>query len=154
MNKLIALILSATLAACAAVSDGQTIQVYKLDGARQCEGAGISVQEMQKELSGTFGVPPTVTLIDGLSLEAMRTVDESLVSFENLVARKDIDSASNRLLEAFGIGEYLPRVRRLPMTEKTKVLDFVRKKNKLLGFLEMKDYAEAEKTVMELKGEA
>ena len=32
MNKLIALILSATLAACAAVSDGQTIQVYKLDG--------------------------------------------------------------------------------------------------------------------------
>ena len=52
MNKLIALILSATLAACAAVSDGQTIQVYKLDGARQCEGAGISVQEMQKELSG------------------------------------------------------------------------------------------------------
>ena len=40
MNKLIALILSATLAACAAVSDGQ------------CEGAGISVQEMQKELSG------------------------------------------------------------------------------------------------------
>ncbi len=110
--------------------------------------------DLQKALSGTFGVPPTVTLIDGLSLEAMRTVDESLVSFENLVARKDIDSASNRLLEAFGVGEYLPRVRRLPMTEKTKVLDFVRKKNKLLGFLEMKDYAEAEKTVMELKGEA
>ena len=110
--------------------------------------------DLQKALSGTFGVPPTVTLIDGLALEAMRTVDESLVSFENLVARKDIDSASNRLLEAFGIGEYLPRVRRLPMTEKTKVLDFVRKKNKLLGFLEMKDYAEAEKTVMELKNEA
>ena len=52
MNKLTVLILSATLAACAAVSDGQTTQVYKLDGARQCEGAGISVQEMQKELSG------------------------------------------------------------------------------------------------------
>jgi tetratricopeptide (TPR) repeat protein len=110
--------------------------------------------DLQKALSGSFGVPPTVTMIDGLALEAMRTVDESLVSFENLVTRKDIDSASNRLLEAFGVGEYLPRVRRLPMTEKTKVLDFVRKKNKLLGFLEMKDYAEAEKTVMELKGEA
>jgi hypothetical protein len=110
--------------------------------------------DVQKMLSGSFGVPPTIAMIDGLSLEAMRTVDESLVSFENLVARKDIDSASNRLLEAFGIGEYLPRVRRLPMTEKSKVLDFVRKKNKLLGFLEMKDYAEAEKTVLELKNEA
>jgi len=110
--------------------------------------------DVQKMLSTSFGVPPTISMIDGLSLEAMRTVDESLVSFENLVARKDIDSASNRLLEAFGIGEYLPRVRRLPMTEKSKVLDFVRKKNKLLGFLEMKDYAEAEKTVLELKNEA
>ena len=110
--------------------------------------------DVQKMLSGSFGVPPTIAMIDGLSLEAMRTVDESLVSFENLVARKDIDSASNRLLEAFGVGEYLPRVRRLPMTEKSKVLDFVRKKNKLLGFLEMKDYAEAEKTVLELKNEA
>ena len=55
------------------------------------------------------------------------------------------------MLEAYGIGEYLPRVRRLPMTEKAKVLDFVRKKNKLLGFLEMKDYSSAETVVSELR---
>lgn len=107
--------------------------------------------DVQKILSSSFGVPPTVSMIDGLSLEAIRSVDESLVSFENLVARRDVDSASNRLLEAYGIGEYLPRVRRLPMSEKTKVLDFVRKKNKLLSFLEMKDYSSAETVVMELR---
>lgn len=110
--------------------------------------------DVQKMLSASFGVPPTIGMIDGLSLEAIRSVDESLVSFENLVARRDIDSASNRLLEAFGIGEYLPRVRRLPMSEKTKVLDFVRKKNKLLGFLEMKDYANAEAVVTELRAQS
>ncbi len=107
--------------------------------------------DVQKMLSSSFGVPPTVSMIDGLSLEAIRSVDESLVSFENLVARRDTDSASNRLLEAFGIGEYLPRVRRLPMSEKTKVLDFVRKKNKLLSFLEMRDYANAEVVVTDLR---
>ncbi len=107
--------------------------------------------DVQKMLSASFGVPPTISMIDGLSLEAIRTVDESLVSFENLVARRDVDSAGNRLLEAFGVGEYLPRVRRLPMTEKLKVLDFVRKKNKLLSFLEMKDYASAEQVVTELR---
>lgn len=107
--------------------------------------------DVQKMLSSSFGVPPTVTMIDGLSLEAIRSVDESVVSFENLVARRDVDSASNRLLEAFGIGEYLPRIRRLPMSEKTKILDFVRKKNKLLGFLEMKDYANAETVVNDLR---
>jgi hypothetical protein len=107
--------------------------------------------DVQKLLSSSFGVPPTVSMIDGLSLEAIRSVDESLVSFENLVVRRDVDSASNRLLEAFAIGEYLPRVRRLPMSEKTKVLDFVRKKNKLLSFLEMKDYSSAEIVVTELR---
>lgn len=107
--------------------------------------------DVQKMLSSSFGVPPTISMIDGLSLEAIRSVDEALVSFENLLARRDIDSAGNRLLEAFGVGEYLPRVRRLPMTEKTKVLDFVRKKNKLLGFLEMKDYASAETVVTDLR---
>ncbi len=107
--------------------------------------------DVQKLLSSSFGVPPTVSMIDGLSLEAIRSVDESLVSFENLVARRDVDSASNRLLEAYGIGEYLPRVRRLPMSEKTKVLDFVRKKNKLLSFLEMKDYSSAEIVVTDLR---
>ncbi len=107
--------------------------------------------DVQKMLASSFGVPPTVSMIDGLSLEAIRSVDESLVSFENLVARRDVDSAGNRLLEAYAIGEYLPRVRRLPMSEKTKVLDFVRKKNKLLSFLEMKDYASAETVVMDLR---
>ncbi len=107
--------------------------------------------DVQKMLSSSFGVPPTISMIDGLSLEAKRSVDESLVSFENLVARRDVDSAGNRLLEAFGVGEYLPRVRRLPMSEKTKVLDFVRKKNKLLSFLEMKDYTSAEQVVTDLR---
>ena len=107
--------------------------------------------DVQKMLASSFGVPPTVSMIDGLSLEAIRSVDESLVSFENLVARRDVDSASNRLLEAYGVGEYLPRVRRLPMSEKTKVLDFVRKKNKLLSFLEMKDYSSAETVVNDLR---
>lgn len=107
--------------------------------------------DVQKLLASSFGVPPTVSMIDGLSLEAIRSVDEALVSFENLVARKDVDSAGNRLLEAYGIGEYLPRVRRLPMSEKAKVLDFVRKKNKLLSFLEMKDYTSAEIVVNELR---
>ncbi len=40
-------------AACAsAVSDGHHVQVFKHDGSRQCEGRGLAVAEMQKELDG------------------------------------------------------------------------------------------------------
>lgn len=110
--------------------------------------------DVQKALSSSFGVPPTVSMIDGLSLESIRSVDEALVAFEQLVMRQDLYSAGNRLMEAFAIGEYLPRVRRLPMKEKLKVLDFVRDSNQLLSFLEMKDYGEAEKVVVKLRAAA
>jgi tetratricopeptide (TPR) repeat protein len=109
---------------------------------------------VQKALASSFGVPPTVSMIDGLSLEAIRSVDEALVAFEQLVLRQDLYSAGNRLLEAFGVGEYLPRVRRLPMKEKVKVLDFVRDSNQLLSFLEMRDFGEAEKVVVRLRAAA
>ena len=46
------LMLSLLLTACASLSGSPTVQVYKLDGARQCEGEGISVAAMQAELAG------------------------------------------------------------------------------------------------------
>ena len=107
--------------------------------------------DLKKAFSAGLGVPPTVSLIDSLASEAIRGVDEAVLAFEQLVLRQDYQSASNRLMEAFAIGEYLPRVRRLPMTEKLKVLDYVRDGNQLINAIEMKDYALAEETVTKLR---
>jgi len=78
-------------------------------------------------------------------------VDEAVVAFEQLVLRKDYDSASKRLMEAYAIGEYLPRIRRLPMTQKLKVLDYVRDGNQLINALEMRDFGLAEELVKKLR---
>lgn len=110
--------------------------------------------DLKKALSGTVGMPPTVSLIDGFSSEAIRSVDEAIVAFGQLVQRGDYDSASKRLMEAFAIGEYLPRVRRLPMKEKLKVLDYVRDANQLLSALEMRDFGLAEQQVTKLRATA
>ena len=107
--------------------------------------------DLKKAFSASLGVPPTVSLVDSFSSEAIRGVDEAVVAFDQLVLRQDYQSASNRLMEAFGIGEYLPRVRRLPMSEKLKVLDYVRDGNQLINALEMKDFGLAEELVMKLR---
>ncbi|MES2596538.1 MAG: hypothetical protein V4662_14430 [Verrucomicrobiota bacterium] len=107
--------------------------------------------DMKKAFSAGMGVPPTVSLVDSLSSEAIRGVDEAVVAFEQLVLRQDYQSASNRLMEAFAIGEYLPRVRRLPLTEKLKVLDYVRDGNQLVNALEMKDFGLAEELVTKMR---
>jgi hypothetical protein len=107
--------------------------------------------DLKKAFSAGLGVPPTVSLIDSLSSEAIRGVDEAVVAFEQLVQRQDYQSASNRLMEAFAVGEYLPRVRRLPLAEKLKVLDYVRDGNQLVNALEMKDFGLAEELVTKLR---
>ncbi len=107
--------------------------------------------DLKKAFSAGLGVPPTVSLIDSLSSEAIRGVDEAVVAFEQLVLRQDYQSASNRLMEAFAIGEYLPRIRRLPMSEKLKILDYVRDGNQLVNALEMKDFTLAEELVTKMR---
>ena len=107
--------------------------------------------DLKKMFSASMGVPPTVSLIDGFAAEAIRGVDEAVVAFEQLVLRQDYDSASKRLMEAYAIGEYLPRIRRLPMVTKLKVLDYVRDGNQLINSLEMRDFGLAEELVKKMR---
>lgn len=107
--------------------------------------------DLKKAFSAGLGVPPTVSMVDSFSSEAIRSVDEAVVAFDQLVQRQDYQSASNRLMEAFAVGEYLPRVRRLPMSQKLKVLDYVRDGNQLINALEMKDFGLAEELVTKMR---
>lgn len=107
--------------------------------------------DLKKMFSAGMGVPPTVSMIDGFASEAIRGVDEAVVAFDQLVLRMDYQSASNRLMEAYAVGEYLPRIRRLPMVQKLKVLDYVRDGNQLINALEMKDFGLAEELVTKMR---
>jgi hypothetical protein len=107
--------------------------------------------DLKKAFSAGMGVPPTISMVDSFSSEAIRSVDEAVVAFDQLVMRQDYQSASNRLMEAFAVGEYLPRVRRLPMVQKLKVLDYVRDGNQLINALEMKDFGLAEELVTRMR---
>lgn len=107
--------------------------------------------DLKKMFSASMGMPPTVSLIDGFASEAIRGVDEAVVAFEQLVLRQDYDSASKRLMEAYAVGEFLPRIRRLPMATKLKVLDYVRDGNQLINALEMRDFGLAEELVKKLR---
>jgi tetratricopeptide (TPR) repeat protein len=107
--------------------------------------------DLKKMFSAGMGVPPTVAMIDGFASEAIRGVDEAVVAFDQLVLRQDYHSASNRLMEAYAVGEYLPRIRTLPMAQKLKVLDYVRDGNQLVNALEMRDFGLAEELVKKLR---
>lgn len=107
--------------------------------------------DAEKMFASSLGTSPTVSGLDSFANESIRDVDEAVQAFDNLVERGDLASASERISEAFMIGEYLPRVRRVPMQKKFMVLDFTRSANQLVSAMEMKDYALAETLVMKLR---
>lgn len=110
--------------------------------------------DLKRIFGSTLGTPPTVSTIDSFASEAIRSVDEAVVAFEQLVAREDFDSASKRLSEAFAVGEYLPRIRTLPMKLKLQVLDYVRDGNQLISALEMRDFGLAEELVTKIRAKS
>ncbi len=96
------------------------------------------------------GVPPTVSTLDTMANEAIRDVRESVKAFEFLLQNDELASASQRLAEAFTVGEYLPEIRTLPRAKKRQTLAFAQKSNQLVSALEVKDYTLAENLVKEM----
>ncbi|WP_050028860.1 hypothetical protein [Verrucomicrobium sp. BvORR034] len=106
--------------------------------------------DAEKMFASTLGTSPTISGLDAFANEAIRDVDEAVQAFDNLLERGDLASGSKRISEAFMVGEYLPRVRRVPMQKKLMVLDFTRDYNQLISAMEMKDYTLAEQLVTKL----
>lgn len=96
-------------------------------------------------------IPPTVTSLDALANEAIRDVKESVQAVEFLLEKDELQSASQRLGEAFAIGEHLPEINQFPRDDRQRILEFTRRANQLLSALEVKDYTRAEKLVTELQ---
>lgn len=108
--------------------------------------------QAEKMFVNSLGASPTISTIDAFANEMIRDVDEAVVAFDHLLDRGDLASAAQRISEALMVGEYLPRVRRVPMSQKLTVLDFTRASNQLISAMEMKDYTLAEELLKQLRG--
>ena len=71
-----------------------------------------------------------------------------------LIADQKIEAASKQLLQAFFIGEYLPKVRTLELEKKSKVYKFSRDSNDLLDAMNTQDYARAAELIESMREEA
>lgn len=99
-------------------------------------------------------LPKTLGQLDAMASEAMRDVREGVESFLFLLEKGELKGASERLGEAFAVGEYLPEIRLLSREKKRQVLDFTRNSNQLLSALEVKDYERGSQLVKSLRAMA
>ncbi len=107
--------------------------------------------DVAKLFSESVGVSPTVASLDSLSNEAIREAGKYIEAFDLMLTRDELHSASQRLMEAYALGEYLAPVATLPLEKKRRVLEYVRDLHELYGTLQARDYTKTKELADKLK---
>ena len=107
--------------------------------------------DVSKLFSESLGTTPTISTLDSLASEAIRDSEKAIEAFNFLLERQEIHSASQRLMEAFALGEYLTPVATLPREKKRKVQGYITDLNLLYGAMQARDYSRAKNLITSLK---
>lgn len=107
--------------------------------------------DVSKMFSESLGISPTVASLDALSNEAIREAAKYIEAFDLLLSRDELHSASQRLMEAYALGEYLSPVATLPIDKKRRVALYVRDLHELYGTLQARDYVRGKELADKLK---
>lgn len=110
--------------------------------------------DVARLFSESVGVSPTVASLDSLSNEAIREVAKYVEAFDLMLSRNELHSASQRLMEAFALGEYLAPVATLPLEKKSRVANYFRDLHALYGALQARDFTKARELAATLKSKA
>jgi hypothetical protein len=110
--------------------------------------------DVAKLFSESMGVSPTVSSLDSLSNEAIREADKYIEAFNLMLTRNELHSASQRLMEAFAVGEFLAPLATLPLEKKLRVLAYTRDLNEVYGALQARDFTKAKELGDRLKATA
>ena len=110
--------------------------------------------DVSKLFTQSVGVSPTVASLDSLSNEAIRDAEKAVEAFNYLVDQGELHTASQRLLEAFALGEYLTPIATLPRERKRKIQLYTREINELYSVMQARDYKKAKTLIASLKTQA
>ena len=110
--------------------------------------------DVSKLFSESVGVSPTVASLDSLSNEAIREAGKYIEAFDLMLSRGELHNASQRLMEAYALGEYLAPVATLSIEKKRRVAEYVRDLHELYGTLQAHDDTKTMELAERLKSAA
>lgn len=107
--------------------------------------------KMNELFSGGAGMPPTVNAIDSLASNARREVDQSINSVYSMLAQNKLAEATQHLIEAVAIGEYMQSVAIFPAEHRQRIARYWTLRKRALSALNARDYATVEEVAAKMK---
>jgi len=102
----------------------------------------------------SIGVEPSVAGLDAASSEAIRKVKTLVSAFQNDFKAGRIHAASNRIMEAFIIGEFIPIVQNISSKEKAPIQQYIQEAQDMVKVLQANDLELATKLNISLQKQA
>lgn len=107
--------------------------------------------DLGKMFDGVGGLPPTVSMLDQLASNARREIDQNMESVHSLLAQNKLSTATQRLIEAVAIGEYMQSVATFPEADRRRIFEFWELRKKALTSLNHRDYGQLQEVADKMK---
>lgn len=108
------------------------------------------VEALKGEVFGGMDIKLTTASIDALCKEAINDTERAVEAVKYLVSRGELHSATQRLMEAFFIGENLAPIKTFPMDAKREIMRYMRDTDKLINAVKVKHVERAEEILKEI----
>lgn len=107
--------------------------------------------EAAKLFEGGAGLPPTVNSMATLAANMRREVDQNMEAVANMLAQNKLSDATQHLIEAVAIGEYMQSVATFPVEGRRRIAEFWSLRRKALSTLNARDYGALEEVASKMK---
>ncbi|MFI3243014.1 MAG: hypothetical protein R3Y56_02030 [Akkermansia sp.] len=104
-----------------------------------------------KFFSDVSGMPPTVNTMDSLASNARHDVDQSMEAVSNLLAQNRLGAATQHLIEAVAIGEFMQSVTTFPTESRQRIATYWNLRKRVLSALNARDYGTCEEIAKQMK---
>lgn len=101
--------------------------------------------------TGISGMPPTVNALDSAAANARRDIDQSMDAIANLLAQNKLGEATNRLITAVAVGEFMQSVATFPVESRRRIAEYWTLRKNALIALNARDYDEVVRISNRLK---
>ncbi len=104
-----------------------------------------------KLFTGISGMPPTINTVDTMASNARREVDQSIDAVYGALAQNKLGEATNRLITAVALGEYMQSVATFPAEHRKRIDAYWQLRKRALVTLNARDYDGVEAIAAEMK---
>ena len=107
--------------------------------------------QADKLFRNTAGMPPTINSIASAASTARRDVDQHMEAVNNLLEQNKLSDATQHLIEAVAVGEYMSSVSTFPTEKRRRIAEYWSLRRRVLTSLNARDYGTAEEIAKRMK---